>query len=178
VIRRPTVYLFRGIFDVYSFGMDDLANKLRARGIEASVYSHTNWQAVSESIVARHGIGRGDPIVLIGHSLGGGAAIALAVSLGRAGIPVDLVVPVDPVGPPPVTANVRQVVNYYQSNNGFGQPVGTTADFRGRLMNADVESNRRDLRGAGLTHTTIDKSPSIHAEIIRQVLSLGRAQPR
>jgi fermentation-respiration switch protein FrsA (DUF1100 family) len=174
--RVPTAYLFRGLFDVNSLGMDDLAGKLRARGVEAGVYSHTQWEAVAENIIAQHRAGPRGPIVLIGHSLGGSAAILLAEQLGRAGIAVDLIVPVDPVGAPPVPANVRRAIDYYQANNGYGGPVGPGAGFQGVLVNADLESNRRDLWDQNLTHITIDKSPRVHAEIIRAVLALGRPQ--
>jgi fermentation-respiration switch protein FrsA (DUF1100 family) len=174
--RRPVAYLFRGLFDVNSLGMDDLAGKLRGRGIEASVYSHTQWEDLSERIIAQQRAGLAGPIVLIGHSLGGSAAILLAGQLGRAGIAVDLLVPVDPVMAPPVPANVRRAVDYYQANNGYGEPVGPGAGFSGVLVNADLESNRRDLWDQNLTHVTIDKSPRVHAEIIRAVLALGRPQ--
>lgn len=175
VASRPVAYLFRGLFDVYSLGMDDLAGKLAARGIEARVYSHADEHAVAAAIIAQHGGGRTGSIALIGHSLGGGSAIVVAEHLGQAGIPVDLVVPIDPVSVPLVPANVRRVINYYLPNKGMGQPVGAGANFRGMLVNADLENNRRDSGFAGLTHTTIDKSPAVHAEIIREVQRLGRA---
>jgi pimeloyl-ACP methyl ester carboxylesterase len=174
--RGPSAYLFRGIFNVYSLGLDDLANKLRARGIRAAVYSHTEWSGVGASILSEIRAGGGGAIVLVGHSLGGGAVLLLANQLGQAGVPVDLVVPIDPVGAGAVPANVRRVINYYQAGNGYGQPVGAASGFQGTLLNADVMSNRRDLWHAGLTHWNIEKSPKVHAEIIREVLKLGRAR--
>src|SRR5690349_10349016 len=41
---QPTrVYLLRGLWNVWSYGMDDLANKLRGVGVEAVVVNHTMW---------------------------------------------------------------------------------------------------------------------------------------
>jgi thioesterase domain-containing protein len=155
--------------------MDDLAGKLAARGIQARVYSHADEDAVAVALVAQHGAGWRAPIALIGHSLGGGSAIVVAEQLGQAGIPVDLVVPIDPVSAPAVPANVRRVVNYYLPTAGMGQRLGAGPNFRGVLVNADLDSNRRDLGYGGLTHTTIDKSAAVHAEIIREVQALARA---
>ena len=74
--------------------------------------------------------------------------------------------------------------NFYQGNNGWGQPLRPGDGFHGAFSNADLESNRRDLREVNTTHTSIDKGPKVHAEIIREVLKLRgrrtatRAKPR
>ena len=47
-------------------------------------------------------------LVLIGHSLGGDDVIKLAERLNQAGIPVDLLMPIDPVSQGAVPANVRE----------------------------------------------------------------------
>ena len=50
--------------------------------------------------------------MIVGHSLGGSAAADMAAELGRAGIPVQLVVTLDPVGGSQVPSNVRRSVNF------------------------------------------------------------------
>jgi pimeloyl-ACP methyl ester carboxylesterase len=52
--------------------------------------------------------GRLRSIMIVGHSLGGGAAVLMAAELGRASVPVDLVILLDPVGGSQVSANVRR----------------------------------------------------------------------
>jgi hypothetical protein len=132
----------RGLFNVFSRGIDELAGKLQAQGFSSVVDNHDG--------------------------------IKLAERLHGAGIQVDLLMPVDAVSPSAVPANVRRVVNYFQSSNGCGQPVRPGASFRGVLVNADLETNRRELRDANTGHTTIDKSWKVHVDILREVTRVRR----
>jgi hypothetical protein len=77
------VYLLRGLFNVFSLGMDELQAKLIAAGVQARVHNHAEWAAIAEHIIARRARHRltGQPsgrIVLIGHSLGGNDVVKLA----------------------------------------------------------------------------------------------------
>ena len=76
------VYLFRGLLNIFSMGMDELADKIKASGIPATVYNHTEWEEVAGRIVADYKNGNHGPIVLIGHSLG-----ADAVGVSSGGVP-------------------------------------------------------------------------------------------
>ena len=38
---RPHVYLMRGLLNIFSLGMDQLAAQIQSHGIDASVYNHT-----------------------------------------------------------------------------------------------------------------------------------------
>ena len=178
----PTrVYLLRGLWNVWSYGMDDLANKLRAVGVEAVVVNHTAWPQIADGLIRARASGEyTGPIVLVGHSLGGDDIVRLAQTLGGSGIAVDLLMPVDAVTPLQVPGNVRRVINFYQANNGWGKALQPASGFHGAFTNADLESNRRDLREVNTTHTSIDKGPKVHAEIIREVLRLraGHGAPR
>ena len=78
------VFLMRGIFDV-STGLDDLAAKLRRRGISASVTSHTAASQVASDALHAYESRPGTKIVLIGHSLGANASIHVAQSLQEIG---------------------------------------------------------------------------------------------
>jgi pimeloyl-ACP methyl ester carboxylesterase len=166
----PEIYLLRGLFNVFSLGMDDLAAKLQEQGFSAVVDNHASWSALAERIIAARQAGSKRQIVLIGHSLGGDDVIKLAERLNQAGIAVDLLMPVDPVSPGAVPGNVRRVVNYFQSNNGFGQAVRPGVGFRGVLVNSDLETNRRDLRDPTTGHTTIDKGVKVQLDILREVM--------
>jgi hypothetical protein len=171
---RPEIYLLRGLFNVFSLGMDELAGKLQAQGFSSAVDNHAAWGALADRIIQARASGSNSPIVLIGHSLGGDDVIKLAERLHGAGIQVDLLMPVDAVSPSAVPANVRRVVNYFQSSNGWGQPVRPGTGFRGVLVNADLETNRRELRDANTGHTTIDKSMKVHVDILREVARVRR----
>lgn len=47
-----TIYLLRGLFNVFSLGMDDLAAKLQEQGFSAVVDNHASWSALAERIIA------------------------------------------------------------------------------------------------------------------------------
>ena len=170
---RPYVYLLRGLLNVFSLGMDDLAAKLQRRGIAAGVYEYGQWESLCQDAAARWHSSR-TQIVVVGHSLGGDTVIYMANRLGQMGIPVALVVAFDPVHPVPLTGGTTaRFVNLYQSNNGWGAAVPRGAGFRGELSNVDLRS-RSDI-----SHTSIDKSARLHEIVIGRVLGLGRpASPK
>jgi hypothetical protein len=175
---QTEVYLLRGLFNVFSLGMDELGRKLTAAGVRAHVVNHAEWSSIASRIIESRSRGQGAArLVLIGHSLGGNDIILLAERLGSNGVPVDLLIPVDATAPNPVPANVMRATNYFQSNNGFGSPLRAGPGFRGRLINADLATNRLDLNHTDMGHTSIDKSPRIHHEIVGTVAALAR-QPR
>jgi hypothetical protein len=165
---RPYVYLLRGLLNVFSLGMDDLAAKLQRHGIAAGVYEYGQWESLCQDAAARWRSSR-TQIVVVGHSLGGDAVIYMANRLGQMGIPVALVVAFDPVHPVPLTGGTTaRFVNLYQSNNGWGAAVPRGSGFHGDLSNVDLRS-RTDI-----SHTTIDKSARLHEIVISRVLGLGR----
>lgn len=154
------VYLLRGIFNV-SVGLDALAAKLERIGIAASVYGHTEAGAVAARAAQSYRDGTGRPVILVGHSLGAGAVVDVARQLNAAGIPVALLVTLDPVGANPVPGNVGRAINLYVSG-GQGVPVQADADFHGDLSNMD-------FRGEGLDHMTIQSADSIHTRLIASI---------
>jgi hypothetical protein len=90
-VSPPHAYLMRGLMNVFSLGMDQLAVLIARHGIEASVHNHAEADAVVSEIAARYSAGDRGPIILIGHSLGADANDDGAI-LGPGGIPVALVV--------------------------------------------------------------------------------------
>ncbi len=159
------VDLFRGLADIFSRGMDTLTDKLNRQGYSARVYSTNGWQAVAQRIAADYGRGRKDIVVLIGHSLGANATIQLANALDRSNIPVDLIVNFDGTEAHQVPKNVRHVVNFYQ-NNGFGKPLSAGPGFAGELNNVDLTADRN------LSHTTIEKSPRLQAQVVAKIMDV------
>src|SRR5258708_13850073 len=70
-------YLVRGIFNV-SVGLDALAAKLARMGVATSVYGHGEAGAGASAAIRGFKSGRVRSIILIGHSLRGGAGPSIA----------------------------------------------------------------------------------------------------
>jgi hypothetical protein len=154
---RTHVYLMRGIFNV-SVGLDELAAKLNRRGIPASVYGPLDNGAVTSQAISDYRSGKVRTIILIGHSLGGGAVLSVADALNDAKIPVALVIPLDSSGGP-APANVRRVVNYYIG----GGRVSAGPGFHGSLQNIDMSNV------PGMSHMAIQSLSSMHQRMIGNV---------
>lgn len=158
---RAHVYLLRGLLNIFSLGMDTLAAELNKRGVYATVDNHADWQSLADSAAANYKAGKEGPIILIGHSLGADAVMAMAAYLGRRGVPVALVVPFDGTGSFAASANVARVLNltqHYYMVRGPG--------FHGSLINVDLRSD------PNIDHLNIDKSPRLHARVIAEVLAI------
>jgi hypothetical protein len=159
------VDLFRGLADVFSRGMDTLTDKLNRQGYSARVYSTSGWQTAVRRIAADYARGQKDIVVLIGHSLGADATFDAANALDRQNIPVELIVTFDATAPKPVPKNVLHFVNFYQ-NNGFGKQVSAGPGFQGELSNIDLTAD------TNLSHTTIEKSPRLHAMVMQKIADI------
>jgi hypothetical protein len=161
---RPRVFLLRGWFDVFSTGLDTLAEELRAKGINAKVLGHLSWSTAVSDILRERAAGKMGRLVLVGHSQGANNTIVVARSLQRHNVQVDLLVTLAPFLPPLVPNNVVRAINYYQFP-GWGSPLTPDHGFDGRISNIDV--------GDWTTfHITIDKSSKIHEEISREIAAL------
>ena len=165
------VYLLRGLMNVFSLGMDELAAKIRAEGIVATVHNHAEYEALADEAARNYKAGEEGPIVIIGHSLGADAAVFMANRLGALGVPVKLVVPFDPVNPTTAGANIARVVNLYISN-GVGRSVARGPGFRGVLENIDLKAR------VDLGHMSIDKSSQLQQQVLGYVLEAVRSGHR
>jgi pimeloyl-ACP methyl ester carboxylesterase len=163
--RRPGhVYLYRGIMNVFSLGMDQIAYKLQAVGVAASVSNHTMWSSEANDMIAKYQAGNREPIILMGHSAGADATISVARKLAQYNIPVALIVNFDPVAPDAVPNNVKQIVNYYVPA-GWGRAVAAgDKRFKGKLANVNESSTTN--------HFSIDKDDTLQRQAIARVLSV------
>jgi hypothetical protein len=71
----------------------------------------------------------------------------------------------DATRPQPVPKNVLHLVNFYQEN-GFGKRVLPGQGFQGELTNQDLTAE------TGLSHTTIEKSPKLHAMVMQKIANI------
>jgi hypothetical protein len=160
---RAHVYLLRGLLNVFSLGMDTLADELNKRGVYATVHNHTEWQSLADSAAARYKGGTEGPIIIIGHSLGADAVMEMSAYLGQRGVPVALAVPFDGTQSFAASANIAHVLNLTQRSYAY---MVRGAGFKGTLVNFDVSSD------PNIDHLNIDKSPRLHAKVIGEVLSV------
>lgn len=162
------VYLFRGLFELFSLGLDDLRGKFRREGHWSEVYSLAQTQGVLADILTRHATApNSDHLVFIGHSWGGDTALAIADALYARGGAVDLVVAFDAVTERRVGPGVRRFVNFYQSQGGWSKPVEPARGFSGEIEN-------RDLAFAlNRNHLNIERSPDLHADILSRVAAIA-----
>lgn len=138
--KRPgEIYLLRGLANVFSLGMDKMSSHFKKRGFTTYVYNHSYWQGLADDIIERERKGRVSyPIIIIGHSLGAGAAPKMATMLGRRNIPVTYVVMLDPVETSLIGRNVDEVINYYLPKKNNSNVIIADDDFEGKLENINV----------------------------------------
>lgn len=161
-----SVYLLRGFANIFSTGLDAIGTDLQAAGIVTHVESHAAWRLVAETIIAERRKLGPRPVVLIGHSLGANAIIAVAASLDKYAIAVDYLVSFAATAPQPLPKNVKKAVNFYFSHHGWGLPLKAGPGFRGKLDNRDF-SGVKDIG-----HFNIEKQRPLQREVVQQVIAL------
>jgi alpha-beta hydrolase superfamily lysophospholipase len=157
------VYLLRGFMNVFSYGLDELAEKLQRRGIQATLHSYTDGPELATTAIQDYKSGRARTIMIIGHSMGAGAAVEMADDLGHANVPVALVVTLDGGGGRTVPTNVKRLVNLYAAN-GMGAALNPPQGYRGTLIN--WQSKDPDMG-----HVGVAASPQLHQRVIGYVMS-------
>jgi hypothetical protein len=166
-ISRPHVYLMRGLLNIFSLGMDQLAAAIQSHGIAADVYNHTVADSVVANIVAQYRAGDHGPYILVGHSLGADAVMTMAQSLSAQGVPLALVIPVDGTGSYAAPKNVACVLNLTQRSYAYMRPG---SGFHGKLQNVDMSGE------PGIDHLTIDKSPRVQSIALNSILQTAHAE--
>lgn len=166
VTRSGEVYMMRGLANVFSRGIDEMAEALRERGVDASNFSYTQWQEIADDIIRRsQGKKLSFPIIIIGHSLGANESSKFANYLGEHGVKVARIVTFDPVENGVVGKNIGKVTNYYLPKS-EGNQIVASDDFTGEVENIDVSNN------VDITHTNIEKNQTFQEKIIDNVLEL------
>jgi hypothetical protein len=162
------VILLRGWFGVFSTGLDEIADALKAKGIRAEVAGHLYWRTSVDDILRERAEGKTDALVLVGHSQGANNVIDMARMLEAKNVPVALLITLAPYRQNPIPGNVMRAINYYQSG-GWGAPITAGTGFRGRLSNIDVEED------STVSHINIDKSTRVQVDIVREVGAIAKA---
>jgi len=156
------VYLMRGVLNIFSLGMDQIANRLEQQGISASVHNHMLWASVADDAAAAYRSGRIKTIILVGHSSGATCLPDMVARLSAQGVPVKLAIGLDSVFHTSLSGKVGRYINFYIAN-GAGTRVEKTKNFSGELDNVDVE------RVPGISHVSIDKNELIQQKVIAAI---------
>jgi hypothetical protein len=164
------VYLLRGVLNIFSLGLDDIAAKLQAQGIPVTITNYLGWSALADEAAAEYRSGRVRTIILVGHSSGATVLPDMVARLDQLGAPVKLAIGLDSVFRTSLQGHVGRYVNFYVAN-GNGEPVARTSRLHGTLENVNVQN----VPGVG--HLTIDKNEIMQRKVIGEIdaLAFGRS---
>jgi len=161
-------YLFRGLIGLIDWGMDQLADRINRSGVAANINSHLMWRDVANQAISDY---RRDPkpIAVIGHSIGGDAAVQFAEALGAAHIPVSLLITYDPNrSADQVPANVERYINLYQSSNFLGGgDVEPGRGFHGHYASFNLKDRPE------IMHVNMDKFDRIQEQLAAKVRAMA-----
>lgn len=170
---KGEVYTMRGgLGGVFSKGMNHLEDTLEN---EYKIHSSsTVWfraYALSQTITEQYRAKKiQGPIILVGHSLGANDQIKVAKSLGKANIPVALLITVDAVSPIKVPPNVEKAVNLYKPSfvpMFSGLKLKAEDPKHTRIENLNVTA----IKDAHVNHFTIDKDESVQKIMVDNILA-------
>ena len=171
-VEHAQIYLIRGLFGVFSSGMDQMAAQLKAQGYSnVSLWSWTDVDQIAADIISGHQNGDNAHVILIGHSLGSNAVVQVADRIGAQGIPVDLAVTFDITEGLRVPLNVERFINFYQ-NNGFGRPALEPAGFTGEFSNINLSNQTQ------LDHGNIDNAPKLQQFVMQRIYEITHTHVR
>jgi hypothetical protein len=163
------VYLLRGVLNIFSLGLDTIAAKLQAQGINVTVANYLSWSSLADEAAAEYRSGRTRNIVLVGHSSGATILPDMVARLDQLGAPVKLAIGLDSVFRTSLAGRVGRYINFYVAN-GNGEPVARTKQLHGELVNVDVGR-------LGVAHLTIDKSEIMQQKVISAIDAVAFSRP-
>jgi hypothetical protein len=155
------VYLLRGVLNIFSLGLDEIAAKLQQQGITVTIANYLSWASLADEAAAEYKSGRVRTIILVGHSSGATALPDMVARLDQLGAPVKLAIGLDSVFRTSLAGRVGRYINFYVAN-GAGTPVAKTKQFHGALENVDVGK-------IGMGHLTIDKNQIMQQKVISAI---------
>ena len=176
----PRVFLLRGLWDVFSLGLDDLAHELNAQGLPATSISGPDWYPLAQRLQADYTNGEIRPLVLVGHSYGADDAVALARYLADQGVPVALLALVDATNPPAIPSNVDRCMQWFipmqladlAPHDFAGNPVIAAPGNEHTIIENLVFSAGLSPRTHGANHFNIEEHAYLHELVIAEIQSL------
>ena len=170
--HHARAYLFRGALGpIFSLGIDRLGERLEEAGISANVYEFTICRLIAAQAIREYRENP-QPIILIGHSMGGFCAVKFAEILEAEGIRANLVVAIDPAHvTPDVPLNVDRFINIFLSKDVLGGgDVKPKPGFRGHYASFDLSQHGE------VSHINIEKMDAVQQQLVAKVLQLATAR--
>jgi hypothetical protein len=166
------VYLLRGVLNIFSLGLDDIAAHLQAQGIPVTVANFVSWSSLAEDAAAKYASGQVKTIILVGHSSGATVLPDMVAKLDQLGVPVKLAIGLDSVFRTGLSGRVGRYINFYIAN-GAGTRVEKRRGFQGSLENVNVQN----VPGVG--HISIEKNQIMQQKVIGAIdaVVFGRSVP-
>jgi len=172
VVPHARVYLFRGALGpIFSRGMDRLTERIEQIGITADVYEFTICRLIAAGAIREYRENP-QPIILIGHSMGGFCALIFSELLEAENISVSLVVTIDPPQvSPEVPINIERYVNIFLSKSVFGgSRIRPKQGFRGHFASFDLSEHEE------VSHINIEKMDTIQEQLVSKVVQVATMQ--
>jgi len=169
VVPHARVYLFRGALGpIFSRGMDRLTERIEQVGITADVYEFTICRIIAAGAIREYRE-KPQPIILIGHSMGGYCALIFSEILEAENIPVSFVVTIDPPQiSPEVPLNIERYLNIFLSKSVFGgSNIKAKRGFRGHFASFDLSEHEE------VWHINIEKNDTIQEQLVSKVLQVA-----
>jgi hypothetical protein len=164
------VYMLRGVLNIFSLGLDQIAARLQAQGIQVTVSNYVFWSSLASDAAAEYRSGKTKTIILVGHSSGATSLPDMVARLDQLGVPVKLAIGLDSVFHTSLSGRVGRYVNFYVAN-GAGTAVERTNGFQGTLENVNVAS----VPGVG--HLTIEKNQIMQQKVIGEIDAVVFGRP-
>ncbi|MGX9426646.1 MULTISPECIES: hypothetical protein [Bradyrhizobium] len=166
------VFLLRGVLNIFSLGLDEIAAKLEAQGMRVTISNYVFWSSLANEAAAEYRSGKIKTVILVGHSSGATSLPDMVARLDQLGVPVKLAIGLDSVFHTSLSGRVGRYINFYVAN-GAGTPVERARGFQGTLDNVNVQS----VPGVG--HLTIEKSQIMQQKVISEIdaVVFGRPSP-
>jgi hypothetical protein len=155
------VFLLRGAFNIFSLGMDQMAESLERQGVPVTVANHMAWSSLADQAASEYKSGQVRNIIIVGHSSGAVAVTEMVARLGQLGVPVKLAIGLDPSTRMTASGTVGRYVNYWVPG-GMGTVVDRGPRFNGVLQNVD-------LRNADIGHFNIDKNHGLQQRVLAEI---------
>ena len=159
--KHVHVYLLRGVLNVFSMGLDQIADRLEEQGIPATVTNYLFWSTLADEAAEEYKSGKLRTIILVGHSSGATALPDMVARLDELGVPVKLAIGLNFVFQTKLSGRVGRYLNFYVAN-GAGTKVERSKKLHGVLENIDVEK-------LGVGHLTIDKNEAMQKKVIAAI---------
>jgi len=172
--QKGRVYTMRGLLGIFSLGMNELSERVdKEVGVYSMSVSDTEWERLSKFIIQERKAGKLEsPLILVGHSYGADDQIRVADKLNKAGIPVDLLITVDPTISGPVPPNVKHAFNIYKSfvltDSMAGMP-GKVITAENPTKTTITNFNLKDKNVGIINHFNMDDSTKVQDIIIAQI---------